>query len=147
MKYEEVANRDKLEITALKITGVSFYLLTFGLTVGGILNIIENRSPETTVVGIIISVISLFTMYFLIKYKMKVGKELDSAAIIADANCTKTCFNLSIVLLVSSALYEIFKINYIDVLGSLVIAYYAFKEGREAFEKAKEEKINPSCNC
>ena len=147
MKYEEVANRDKLEITALKITGFSFYLLTFGLTVGGILNIIENKSPETTVVGIIISVISLLTMYLLIKYKMNVGNKLNSAAIIADANCTRTCFNLSIVLLLSSGLYEIFKISYFDVLGSFVIAYFAFKEGKEAFEKAKEEKINPACNC
>ncbi|MCH7828150.1 MAG: cation transporter [Bacteroidetes bacterium] len=147
MKFEEVVNRDKLEITSLRITGTSFYLLTAGLIFGGTINIIENSSPETTVVGIIIAVISLFTMYLLIKYKLLVGKKLNSAAIIADANCTKTCFNLSIVLLVSSGLYEIFKINYFDVLGSFVIAYFAFKEGREAFEKAKSEKINPSCNC
>ena len=147
MKYEEVANRDKLEITALKITGFSFYILTAGLIVGGVFNILENIHPATTLAGIIISTISLLTMYILIKYKMKVGKELDSAAIIADANCTKTCFNLSIVLLLSSGLYEIFKINYFDVLGSLVIAYFAFKEGKDAFEKAREEKINTSCNC
>jgi len=147
MKYEKVDNRDKLEIIALRITGFSFYILTVGLIVGSFFNIIENVHPKTTIAGIIISTISLLTMYILIKYKMKVGNELNSAAIIADANCTRTCFNLSIVLLVSSALYEIFKINYIDVLGSLVIAYYAFKEGKEAFEKAKEEKINPSCNC
>ena len=147
MKFEEVANRDKLEIISLRITGTSFYLLTAGLIFGGTINIIENSSPETTVVGIIIALISLFTMYLLIKYKLLVGNKLNSAAIIADANCTKTCFNLSIVLLVSSGLYEIFKINYFDVLGSFVIAYFAFKEGKEAFEKAKSEKINPSCNC
>ena len=147
MKFEEVVNRDKLEIISLRITGTSFYLLTAGLIFGGTINIIENSSPETTVVGIIIAVISLFTMYLLIKYKLLVGNKLNSAAIIADANCTKTCFNLSIVLLVSSGLYEIFKINYFDVLGSFVIAYFAFKEGKEAFEKAKSEKINPSCNC
>ena len=147
MKFEEVVNRDKLEIISLRITGTSFYLLTAGLIFGGTINIIENSSPETTVVGIIIALISLFTMYLLIKYKLLVGNKLNSAAIIADANCTKTCFNLSIVLLVSSGLYEIFKINYFDVLGSFVIAYFAFKEGKEAFEKAKSEKINPSCNC
>jgi len=147
MKYEKVDNRDKLEIIALRITGFSFFLLTAGLVIGGIMNIIQDVHPETTVAGIIISSISLLTMYILIKYKIKVGNELNSAAIIADANCTKTCFNLSIVLLLSSVLYEIFKINYIDVLGSLVIAYYAFKEGREAFEKARTSKIDPHCNC
>lgn len=147
MKYENVHNRDKLEIIALRITGISFYILTAGLILGSVINIVRNINPTTTVAGIIISIVSLLTMYMLIKYKMKVGNELNSAAIIADANCTKTCFNLSIVLLLSSALYEIFKINYIDVLGSLVIAYYAFKEGKEAFEKARTTKISPTCNC
>jgi len=147
MKYEKVDNRDKLEIIALRITGVSFYILTAGLILGSVINVIKDIHPTTTMAGVIISSISLLTMYILIKYKIKVGNELNSAAIIADANCTRTCFNLSIVLLASSALYEIFKINYFDVLGSLVIAYYAFKEGREAFAKDKEEKINPSCNC
>ena len=67
--------------------------------------------------------------------KLKVGKELKSDAIIADANCTKTCFYLSFLLLASSGLYELFQIAYIDIAGSLGIAYFAFKEGREAFEK------------
>jgi hypothetical protein len=50
------------------------------------------------------------------------------------------------VLLFSSGLYEIFKIGYIDILGSLAIAWFAFKEGREAFEKVKQNKIAYCCN-
>lgn len=145
MKYSKVQQRDKFEITALKITGVSFYLLTLGLIAGSILNIIYNVKPQTTFAGIIISVISIFTMYYLMNAKLKVGKELNSDAIIADANCTKTCFYLSFILLAASGLYEIFKIGYFDVLGSLGIAYYAFKEGKEAIEKAATGKL--ACNC
>jgi divalent metal cation (Fe/Co/Zn/Cd) transporter len=70
------------------------------------------------------------------KYKLKVGKSLNSAAIIADAYCTKTCFNLSIILLVSSLLYLFFKIGYIDIAGSLGIAVYSFIEGKESLEKS-----------
>ena len=55
--------------------------------------------------------------------------------VITDANCTKTCFYLSFILLASSGLYELFNIAYFDILGSLGIAYFAFSEGKETFEK------------
>lgn len=145
MKVAEVKNRDNFERTALKITGISFYILFVGLIVGSVLNIITGKSPETTIAGIIISAVSIMTMYFLMKAKLRVGEKLNSDAIISDANCTKTCFYLSIILLLSSLLYEIFKISYFDTLGSLGIAYYAFREGKEAFEKSKSNSL--SCNC
>ncbi|MEW6615650.1 MAG: cation transporter [Thermodesulfobacteriota bacterium] len=129
--------KDSFEKTALRITGVSFYTLTFGLFVTAIYNIYSNSKPITTVWGIIISLLSVLTMIFLTRAKLSIGKKLNSNAIIADANCTKTCVYLSIVLLLSSVLYEIFRIGYIDSIGALGIAYYAFKEGRESLEKSK----------
>ncbi|MGB5530631.1 MAG: cation transporter [Ignavibacteriaceae bacterium] len=145
MKYAKVQTRDSFEKTALKVTGTAFYLLTVGLIVGSTLNIIYDVKPETTVPGIIIAAISIATMYWLMTSKLKVGKSLNSDAIIADANCTKTCFYLSFILLISSGLYELFAISYFDVLGSLGIAYFAFKEGREAFDKVKSGNL--MCNC
>lgn len=146
MKRSNVNKRDGFERTALKITGFSFYILTAGLIFGSFLNIINDVKPETTIVGIIVSVISIFTMYYLMNAKLKVGKELKSDAIIADANCTKTCFYLSFLLLASSGLYELFQISYIDIAGSLGIAYFAFKEGKEAFEKSVSENLACACH-
>lgn len=146
MKNGTIEQRDGFERTALKITGSSFYLLTVGLIFGSILNIYYGNKPETTLAGIIIAGISLITMYLLIKYKIDVGRKLNSDAIIADANCTKTCFILSIILLVSSLGFEIFKIGFLDIAGSLGIAYYAFKEGKESFEKARSNKLSCSCD-
>ncbi|MCB0729451.1 MAG: cation transporter [Ignavibacteriae bacterium] len=145
MKNGTVSQRDKFERTALKITGLSFYLLTVGLIIGSALNIYYNIKPETTAVGIFVSLISIAVMYFLMNSKLKVGKKLNSDAIIADANCTKTCFYLSFLLLISSGAYEIFHIAYIDIAGSLGIAYFAFREGKEAFEKSKSETL--ACTC
>ena len=142
---DDPASRDKFERTALRVTGFAFYLLTAGLVFGAVMNVIQGSEPETTIVGIIISSISIATMWFLMYYKKKIGKKLNSDAIIADANCTKTCFYLSIILLASSGLYEIFRIGYIDVIGSLAIAWFAFSEGREAFEKARSQTL--SCGC
>jgi hypothetical protein len=73
-----------------------------------------------------------------------VGKALDSAPIISDAHCTKVCVYMSIVLLVASAVYELTRVAYVDILGSLGLAYLSFKEGREAFEKANHTR---DCAC
>ncbi len=145
MKRNPISERDGFERTALKITGFSFYLLFAGLIIASLSLIINDVKPETTMIGIIISIISIVTMYVLVHYKLKVGKALNSDAIIADANCTKTCFYLSFILLASSLSYEVFKIGYLDVAGSLGIAYFAFKEGKESIEKSKSIKLSCSC--
>ena len=79
--------------------------------------------------------------------KMRVGRRLGSDAIIADANCTKTCLYLSVILLLSSILFEIFRVGYIDSMGALGIAWYAFREGKEAFDKASGGKSTCGCSC
>lgn len=145
MKNGSVEQRDEFERTALRITGFSFYLLTAGLVLGAVINLISGNKPNTTFVGIIISTISILTMYFLMRYKLNVGKKLNSDAIVADANCTKTCFYLSFILLISSLSYEILKISYLDIAGSIGIALFAYKEGKESFEKSKSEKLSCSC--
>lgn len=137
-------NRDEFEKTALKITGSGFYILTASLVVTSLYNFVTNHKPETTFWGIVISLVSIATMSLLIKYKMIAGKAINSAAIIADANCTKTCLYLSLILLVSSAGYELTGFGRIDSLGALAIAYFSFKEGREAFGKVRSGK---NCTC
>lgn len=147
MRRNPVNERDGFEIRALKITGTAFYILAVGLIVGAVLAMINKAEPETTLIGIIIAVLSILTMYFLYREKIKVGEQLDSQPIISDAKCTKTCFYLSFILLTSSLLYELWQIPYVDALGSLGIAWYAWKEGKEAFENAKSKSLSCSSNC
>ena len=136
--------RSKFEITALKITGVSFYLLTAGLVITAILNLVTKSKPETALSGLIISIISLSVMVFLYLAKLKVGRRLNSDPIIADANCTKTCIYMSVILLGSSLVYMITGFAFIDIIGAIGIAWFAFGEGRESFEKAANKE---DCDC
>jgi len=136
--------RDKFEITALKVTGWSFYLLTGGLIISAAYNIYSGQKPETTFWGIVISTISIFTMWALIWAKMRVGRALNSKPIIADAGCTRVCLYMSVILLVSSLAYEFTGFPYIDAVGAIALAWFSFKEGRECFEKA--ENIS-TCGC
>lgn len=145
MRKSQAETPDSFEKNALRITGTAFYLLTIGLIAGVAINLITSAKPETTLVGIIVSSASILVMWFLMRAKQNVGKKLKSNAIIADANCTKTCFYLSFILLASSLLYEFTGINWVDSIGSIGIAWFAFTEGREAFEKARLG--NFSCGC
>ncbi len=146
MKFGKVEQRDRFERTALRITGFSFYLLAGGLLAGSVLNLVYRAIPETTLVGVIVSSASILTMWWLMRAKTRVGNELRSDAILADAGCTRTCFYLSLILLASSLLYEFFRIGYFDILGSLGIAWFAFREGKEAFEKARSNQLSCSCH-
>ncbi len=138
------ACRDNFERTALRITGVAFYILTAGLVATGMYNIYIGHKPESTFWGVIISIISIAVMLALIYWKRRMGKALNSDAILADAECTRVCVNMSIVLLAASAIYEIAKIPYIDAVGTLALAYFSFREGKECFEKVKNNKL---CSC
>jgi divalent metal cation (Fe/Co/Zn/Cd) transporter len=145
MRRNPVSERDRFERHALRITAVSFFILAAGLVAGSILSALYRIEPDTTLPGVVISMISIATMWALYAGKMKVGRRLDSAPIIADARCTKTCFYLSFILLASSGLYELFSIGFIDIAGALGIAWFALREGREALEKARRGSISCSC--
>ena len=138
-------SRDRFEITALRITGSCFYLLTVGIVITAVLNIVQGHQPKTTFWGIVISAISIVTMWILIVLKMKVGKQLDSQPIIADAKCTKVCLYMSFLLLASSLIYELTHVGYLDSIAALGIAYFSAKEGKEAFEKAQGKAS--CCDC
>lgn len=136
--------RDTFERTALRITGFSFYILVAGLAVTSIYNIYTGHKPTTTFWGIVISIISIVVMWVLVVAKTRAGKQLNSEAILADAACTRVCIYMSVILLASSVVYEITSFAYIDSIGTLGLSYFAFKEGKECFEKAGSDTY---CSC
>jgi len=146
IRHNPDSSRSKFEITALKITGTAFFLLSVGLISGIVFNIVNHNKPETTLWGIIISIISIAVMVWLMNAKKNVGKKLDSDAIIADANCTKVCVYMSLVLLASSLIYEFTGFAYADAIGAAGLAYFSITEGKEAFEKAKGKECECSPN-
>ncbi|AGA80087.1 cation transporter [Echinicola vietnamensis] len=138
------SKRDEFERTALRITGFAFYILVVGLAISSFYNIWTGHQPVTTFWGMVISVVSILVMWALVIGKRRVGKQLQSEPILADANCTLVCIYMSVILLISSGLYEWFGVPYVDSVGTLGLAYFAFKEGRECFEKANSDWY---CGC
>lgn len=134
---------DAFEQRALRITGGAFYLLTIGLIATAGASLYQQHQPQTTFWGIAISLGSISFMWYLIAQKTKVGRALSSPAILADAACSKACLHLSLVLLLSSLGYELTGIGSLDAIGALLIAWLSWREGREAFGKAR----GLACSC
>jgi len=141
-KYPE-SPKSNFEKTALRITGTAFYILSAGLFAGIVLNLITRHKPETTLWGVIISLVSIAVMVWLMAAKKSIGRKLNSEPIIADANCTRVCVYMSLVLLVSSLVYELTGFAYADAIGAAGLIYFSVTEGREAFEKVKGKE----CGC
>lgn len=144
IKRNPDSHRGSFEVTALKITGWCFYALALILTVSAVYNLIEGHHPTSTLAGVIIALISILSMWLLVYLKVKLGKKLNSDPIISDAKCNLVCIYMSIILLISSALWWFFKIPYVDAIGSLGLVYFSISEGREAHQKAKGIEC---CSC
>lgn len=130
------APRSQFERTALRITGISFYLLAIGLGASAIYNLFIGHKPTTTIPGLVISLISIAVMWLLVFAKRKVGHALDSKPILSDSNCTMICIYMSVVLLASSLIYQFTGLGFVDSLGALGLIYFSISEGKESFEKA-----------
>jgi divalent metal cation (Fe/Co/Zn/Cd) transporter len=147
IKSNEGETRDEFEQRALRITGGAFYILSAGLVITAAVNIYQQHKPETTLWGVVISLLSISFMWYLINRKTKVGAALNSPAILADAACSRACVYMSIVLLISSFGYELTGISSLDAGGALLISWLTFKEGKESFEKARGMECSCSCSC
>lgn len=136
--------RGSKEVQALRITGIAFHLLALSLFIGIVWNIWQGHKPQTTFWGLVIALVSIVSMYGLSEMKIRLGRKLDSAPIIADGRCTKVCLYMSLVLFFASLIYELTGFAYADVLGASGIIYYAVQEGREALDKAQGKE---TCAC
>jgi divalent metal cation (Fe/Co/Zn/Cd) transporter len=109
--------------------------LLAGLLAGIIINPINKHKPETTFLGIIISLVSILVMVWLMNFKKKVGKQLNSEPIIADSYCTEVCVYMSVVLLLASPIYELTGFTYADIIGTACLIFQ--------FQKVKKLLIRP----
>jgi divalent metal cation (Fe/Co/Zn/Cd) transporter len=135
--------RTEAEKTALRVTGWAFYLLSASLVVSIAASLMAGHKPESTLWGAIIGGVSILTMTWLVQRKRAVARELNSAPLMADANCTMVCIFMSISVLVSALVFELTSFAYADVIGAAAITWFSISEGRECFAKAKGHE----CGC
>ena len=122
------------ERRALRIVAVTFFVLAAYVLIEGVRDLAVGSEPSTSVVGIVLTALSVIVMPTLARLKRAAGEAMGSRLVIADAAETKLCAWLSVSTLAGLAGYAAFEWGWIDPVAGFVIAYFAMREGREAWE-------------
>jgi divalent metal cation (Fe/Co/Zn/Cd) transporter len=121
--------RERNERIALRLVGASFLALAAYVALESVYDLVSRQAPEHSVFGIVIACVSLVGMPMLSRAKRRVGKELKSAAMQADATQTDFCVYLSTILLLGLVLNALFGWWWADPLAGLVMVPIIANEG------------------
>jgi divalent metal cation (Fe/Co/Zn/Cd) transporter len=119
---------------ALRFVAITFFVLAAYVTVEGVRDLIEGSTPNTSIVGVVLTGLSIVVMPWLAHAKRKTGQAMNSRLVIADAAETQLCAWLSVSTFAGLLAFAVFGWTWIDPVAGFVIALFAVKEGREAWE-------------
>jgi divalent metal cation (Fe/Co/Zn/Cd) transporter len=121
--------RKRSEMLSLRAVGVCLLALTFYVAYESVSNLFHRKAAEHSIPGIILACASLVVMPLLSRAKKKVGIELGSAAMHADAKQTDFCVYLSAILLTGLLLNITLGWWWADPFAALVMVPIIAKEG------------------
>ena len=128
----DVQKRERREKLSLRIVGVCFFALAAYVGYESISDLAGRKAPEHSIPGIILACVSLVVMPLLSRAKKKVGNDLGSAAMHADAKQTDFCVYLSAILLLGLFLNAALGWWWADPVSALIMVPLIAKEGVEA---------------
>jgi divalent metal cation (Fe/Co/Zn/Cd) transporter len=117
------------ERRAVRLIAVTFLLLAAGVGVESVRRLASGEHPDESVFGIGLAIVSLIVMPLLARAKRRVGEQLSSRAVTADATETVLCVWLSAILLVGLGANALFGWWWADPLAALGVVYVAAREG------------------
>jgi divalent metal cation (Fe/Co/Zn/Cd) transporter len=130
----DVRKRERNEKLSLQTVGVCFLALAAYVGYESITDLVRRKSPEHSIPGIALACVSLVVMPLLSRAKKKVGNELGSAAMHADAKQTDFCVYLSAILLVGLLLSAALGWWWADPTAALIMVPLIAKEGVKAMK-------------
>lgn len=123
------------ERRALKLVALTFFALAAYVTIEGIRSLAIGEAPEGSTVGMVLLALSIIVMPLLARAKRRVGEQLGGdPLILADAAETRICVLLSISTLLGLVFFALTGAAWVDPVAGFIIAVFAIKEGREAWE-------------
>lgn len=128
--------------------GILFVLLALLTGVAAATQLLQHHHPDSTIPGVIVSLISLSFMFYLWKAKLRVARELDSKTLEADASCSLACIKLSFILFIGSLLYWQFPLLWwADSAATIGLSVLIFREGWESIQNSRKENFTGGCGC
>jgi divalent metal cation (Fe/Co/Zn/Cd) transporter len=120
------------ERLAQRMVGGSFFLLALYVAFEAGKSLLHREEPEASIVGIVLSVVSLLVMPLLARAKRGVATSLNSRALAADSRQTDICAYLSAILLGGLLLNALFGWWWADPVAALCMLPMILHEGIEA---------------
>ncbi len=135
----EQAGQAAGETRAVRIIGVTFFVLAAYLTAEAIRDLAAGSRPEHSVPGLAVAAAALVVMPALAAAKRRTGRALGSRTLVADAAETVFCAATSAATLLGLGLNSWLGWWQADPVAALVIASLAVKEGLEAWENEDDD--------
>jgi divalent metal cation (Fe/Co/Zn/Cd) transporter len=133
-RAEQAGRSDRSEKHALRVIGLTFFLLAAYIVGDAAYTLISTNKPESSVAGIAVSAAALIAMPVLGVLKRRTGRTLGSRMLLADAAESLFCAYLSAAVLVGLVLNAAFGWWWADPVAALAVVPLVIKEGFEAFE-------------
>jgi divalent metal cation (Fe/Co/Zn/Cd) transporter len=124
---------EEREHRALKLIGGCFFALAAYVALTSLRDLLTQAKPEASIIGIVLTAISLVVMPLLARAKTRIGRDIGSRSLAADSGQTRLCAYLSAVTLVGLAANAALGWWWADPLAALAIAAIAVSEGRKAW--------------
>lgn len=121
-------SREKI---ALKLVGISFLILAAYVAFEAVKSLLAREPPQTSFVGIGLSIVSLIIMPLLAHAKRQSASNLGSRAMKADSRQTDLCAYLSAILLGGLVLNALFGWWWADPVAALIMVPIIAQEGFE----------------
>ena len=130
---------ERIEKRAARFVAITFFILGVYVLFESVRKLVWLEIPDPSLPGIIIAMTSLVVMPFLTWQKYKIGRAIDSRALIADAKETLACAFLSVALLLGLGVNYLFGFWLADPIAGLLVAIFLFREGWEGWRESGEE--------
>ena len=127
----DIQRRERNEKLSLRVVGACFLALAVYVGYESLSDLLTRKAPEHSIPGIVLACVSLVVMPLLSRAKQKVGNELGSAAMHADAKQTDFCVYLSAILLAGLLLNLTLGWWWADPIAALVMVPIIEKESME----------------
>lgn len=121
------------ERTAARAAGALLFVLSLIVGVMTLGSLALRLRPETSRLGIGITVAALIVMPVLAKLKRREARRSNNAALAADAVQSATCAYLAAIALAGLAMNALFQIAWFDSLAAVAAIPLLLKEGRSAW--------------
>jgi divalent metal cation (Fe/Co/Zn/Cd) transporter len=125
----DIHRRERNEKISLRAIGGCFLALAVYVGYESLSDLLTRKAPEHCIPGIVLASVSLVVMPLLSRAKKRVGNELGSAAMHADAKQTDFCIYLSTILLIGLLLNVALGWWWADPIAALVMVPIIAKEG------------------